>query len=228
MNRTIFMCLLLSILGFSEQSLAIPVISLTAEVGQLDISISGLQPQNGEKFVLTSFSMDIVSTNPHPPIFPNSYPYAYFDANPIFGSSLGDALSTSQTIVSSEPNGASGILFSETSLLDSVSLAALQSDSFLLAKIPVIFGNEFNIGHPSVPDVYYTILAKNINLTFDGGVNTLVEDASLFVRITDAEVFASVPEPSFFVLLASCLLGLGVSKKRKPRLQANLKLLNHS
>jgi hypothetical protein len=234
LNRTVFMSLLLSFVGFSGQSLAVPVISLTAEVGFLDINISGLQPQNGEKLVLTSFSMDIVSTNPQPPKFPNSYPYAYFDGSfdqsnaqsnsleHYFGSSLGNVLSSTETTVSGGGNGADGATVYEKSLLDSGVLVALQSDSFLLAKIPVIFGNELNIGHPSVPDIHYTIAAKNIHLTFDGGVNALAEDASLFVRITDAGVFTSVPEPSSFVILAICLFGLGVSQKRKSHLQANL------
>jgi hypothetical protein len=213
MKQHVLIPLLLMLLGLSGQAAALPIISLVPDSTKIhagenlfiDVNVSGLQ-SGGSNSLLGAFSMDVLF-NPELQFLP-----AGSGAN-TWGFGLGD-VDAGDAVVGTPPfswsPGSSSISFYEVSLLDSIDLSALQSDSFRLATLAFYlpFGNALTSGS------YINFSTENVVLSDDWG--------NQFTTGVNPGATVQVPEPPMLLLLAIGLVPFWPKRKYQNRSNLNM------
>ncbi|PPD32782.1 MAG: hypothetical protein CTY19_09985 [Methylomonas sp.] len=200
----------LLLLGLSGQVAAMPIISLipdstkihSGENLYIDVNVSGLQ-SGGSNSLLGAFSMDVLF-NPQLQFHPaGSGVYTW-------GFGLGDVDAGEALVGDDISQIGSGLFsFNKVSLLDTVELSALQSDSFRLATLAFYLP----YGHTLASGSSINFSTANVVLSDDFG-NELITGVN-------PEATVKIPEPPVVLLLGIGLIFLFFCTP--PRLETNNK-----
>lgn len=201
MKRHALIPLLLIFLGLSGQAAALPIISLVPDNNKIhagenlfvDVNVSGLQ-SGGSNSLLGAFSMDVLF-NPQLQILPaDSGVYTW-------GFGLGD-VDAGEAVVGGDISqiGSGRFSFYEVSLLDSIELSALQSDSFRLATLAFYLPYGHSLASGSI-----NFSTANVVLSDDLG-NELITGVNQGATVR-------VPEPPIALLFIIGILPFLFNKK---------------
>jgi hypothetical protein len=203
MKQHVLIPFFLMILGFSVQATAMPIISLVPNNNKIhagenlfiDVNVFGLQ-SGGNNSLLGAFSMDVLF-NPQLQFLP-----AGSGAN-TWGFGLGDVDAGEALVGGDISQIGSGLFsFNEVSLLDTVELSALQSDSFRLATLAFYLP----YGHTLASGSSINFSTANVVLSDDFG-NELITGVN-------PEATVQVPEPPVVLLLGIGLISLLIKKSK--------------
>lgn len=205
MKQHVLISLLLMLLGLSGETAALPIISLVPDSTKIhagenlfiDVNVSGLQ-SGGFNSLLGAFSMDVLF-NPELQFLP-----AGSGAN-TWGFGLGDVNAGEALVGGDISQIGSGLFsFNEVSLLTSIELSALQSDSFRLATLAFYLP----YGHT---------LASGSSINFSTANVVLSDDLGNELATGDNQgATVQVPEPPILLLLGIGLALVGYNRQKSP------------